>query len=342
MPSSACLPPTLLAPLSLHDALPIFSAFVRDDRQARGAGFVLEFALRELVLVVDGMLVAGGPTNDVAEFRAPVGPREAGHEPHEPDRERSERPFGGDVADQDPPPGVQVSLDLAEHADTSVRLRDVTVAEPGEGKHVKAPRKRDGLDRARVELCRETFLFEDATSQGDGARADVEALDAIPELEQRDQIAPRAAPDHENPILDLQKAIIQSALPGHQARADQLFAATELLPGVDDRSPQVLESQRSRSEMRQGAAGELESPGGAPEEGVRHRVPAVHVRCLSIRSHLDSRPWNEESDTRGARRGRGRGLMDASRPLGRCLSRGDARARFVLAQTATTVLQCAN
>src|SRR5207245_2666156 len=83
-------------------------------------------------------------------------------------------------------------------------------------------------------------LFEDATSQGDGARADVEALDTIPELEQRDQIAPRAAPDHENPILDLQKAIIQSALPGHQARADQLFAATELLPGVDDRSPPVL------------------------------------------------------------------------------------------------------
>ena len=34
--------------------------------------------------------------------------------------------------------------------------------------------------------------------------------------------------------------------------------------------------------------------------------------------------------------------MDASRPLRRCLVCGDARARFVLAQTATTVLQCAN
>src|SRR2546422_5579211 len=288
------------------------------------------------------MRAARGSANDVAEFRAPVGRREAGPEPRAPNRERSCRPFGGAVADQDPPPGVQVSLAFAEPADAGVRLRDVAVAEPGEGKHVKAPRKRDGLDRARVELCRDIFLLEDATSQGDGARADVEALDTIPELEQRDQIAPRAAPDHENPILDLQKAIIQSALPGHQARADQLFAATELLPGVDDRSPQVSESQRSRSEMRQGAARELESPGGAPEEGVRHRVPAVHDRCLSIRSHLDSRPWNGESDTRGARRARGRGLMDASRPLRRCLVCGDARARFVLAQTATTVLQCAN
>src|SRR3989449_5786935 len=222
------------------------------------------------------MRAARGPPNYVAEFRPPAGPREAGREPREPNRERSRRPFGGDVADQGPPPGLQVSLDLAEHADAGVRLRDVTVAEPGEGKHVKAPRKRDGLDRARVELRRETFLFEDATSQGDGARADVEALDAIPELEQRDQIAPRAAPDHENPILDLQKAIIQSALPGHQARADQVFAATELLPGVDDRSPQALESQRSRSEMRQGAAGELESPGGAPEKGVQSLAPAAH------------------------------------------------------------------
>src|SRR5207247_9815974 len=143
--------------LDHQDDCPHLSAFVRDDRQARGAGFVLEFALRELVLVVDGMPVAGGPATDAAELRAPGGPREAGHEPHEPDRERSERPFGGDVADQDPPPGVQVSLDLAEHADTRVRLRDVTVAEPGEGKHIKAPRQRDGRDRTRVEGRREAL-----------------------------------------------------------------------------------------------------------------------------------------------------------------------------------------
>src|SRR2546430_14203258 len=73
---------------------------------------------------------------------------EAGREPREPNRERSRRPFGGGVADQDPPPGVQVSLDLAEHADAGVRLRDVTVAEPGEGEHVKARRQLEGPTRA--------------------------------------------------------------------------------------------------------------------------------------------------------------------------------------------------
>src|SRR3989475_7697195 len=214
-------------------------------------------------MVMDGLPVVAGSANYVAVFGVTVGALEVAAERRKPIRERSRRLLWGDVGDQDPPPGVQVSLDLAEHADAGVRLRDVTVAEPREGKHVKAPRKRDGLDRARVELCRETFLFEDATSQGDGARADVEALDTIPELEQRDQIAPRAAPDHENPILDLQKAIIQSALPGHQAREDQVFAATELFPGVDDRSPQVLESQSPRGEAHRGAPGEIQRPGGS-------------------------------------------------------------------------------
>src|SRR3989441_7557897 len=100
-----------------HHGCPYVASFVEHDRQGSGAGFVLELAFPELVLVVDGMPVAGGPANDVAEFRVPVGPREAGHEPHEPDRERSRRPFGGDVADQDPPAGGQASLDLAERSE---------------------------------------------------------------------------------------------------------------------------------------------------------------------------------------------------------------------------------
>src|SRR2546425_819867 len=88
--------------------------------------------------------------------------------------------------------------------------------------------------------------------------------------------SPCAASDHENAILGLQKPIIQSSLPGHQAREDHALAATEPRPGVGDRSPQVLKTKSSRGEAHRGAPGEVQRPGGAREEGEQSLAPAAH------------------------------------------------------------------
>ena len=171
------------------------------------------------------------------------------------------------LAVSDPPAGVQVGLDLTKHADASGGLRDIAIAEPGESEDVEAARQRDRLDRARVKLRVETFLLEHPTSEGDGAQRGVETLHAMTALEQRDQVTPRAAPDHENAIVGLQKAVVQRLLPRHQAREDRGLAATERLPGVGDRSPQIVKSQRPRGQVHRGPPREGERPGGAPEDG---------------------------------------------------------------------------
>src|SRR5947207_3297141 len=135
-------------------------------------------------------------------------------EPCESIREQAWWPFGGNVADQNSPSRVQLGLDLAEHPDSSRELWNVAVATPGEDEGVKAPRQLDGLDRARVELRRQTFLVEHVAGVGDSTRGDVEPLDPIAQLEQADQIAPRAGSNQENAICGLQKACVQPLLPG--------------------------------------------------------------------------------------------------------------------------------
>src|SRR2546427_8038114 len=133
------------------------------------------------------------------------------------------------------------------------------------------------LFRSHGELRMESLPVEHLRREGDGGRRDIEALGAIAEFEQRDEIAPRAAADHENAILELQKAIIQRALPGHQAREDRVLAATEVLPGVGDRSPQLFKSESSRGEVHRGVASAFERPGGAGEDGERSLAPAAHA-----------------------------------------------------------------
>src|SRR2546429_655413 len=114
-------------------------------------------------------------------------------EPCESIHEQAWWPFGGNVADQNSPSRVQLGLDLAEHPDSSRELWNVAVATPGEDEGVKAPRQLDGLDRARVELRRQTFLVEHVAGVGDSTRGDVQPLHPIAQLEQADPIAPCAS-----------------------------------------------------------------------------------------------------------------------------------------------------
>src|SRR5204862_4143847 len=92
-------------------------------------------------------------------------------------RERSWWRFGRDVADQDPAPGIQVGLELAEHADASVRLRDVAVAKPGEDERVVAVLERDGFNPTRREFRVQALPFEHVARQGDGPRGRGDTVD---------------------------------------------------------------------------------------------------------------------------------------------------------------------
>src|SRR5947209_7020292 len=94
--------------------------------------------------------------------------------------------------------------DVAEDSDPCLPLRDVAITEPGEDHRVEAPGRYDVFDRSDVELGCQTSRLEHATCELDGASADVEAVDAIAELEQRDQVAPRSASDQQDVIRGLE------------------------------------------------------------------------------------------------------------------------------------------
>ena len=100
--------------------------------------------------------------------------------------------------------------------------------------------------------------LEHLACEGDGARGDVETIDAITKPKQRDEVAPAATADHEDAILRLQEAIVQRPLPGHEPRQYQRFTPTEVVPGPGDRFPQVLHSKPSRGEKHRGAPGEIQ------------------------------------------------------------------------------------
>src|SRR6266850_4009265 len=120
------------------------------------------------------------------------------------------------------------------------------------------------------------FAFEHPPGEGDGARADVETVDAIAELEKGDEVASCTASHQEHVIPGLQKPAIEDALPAHQAREDRGLTAKEFVPGVGDRLPQIVKTERSRGEIHRGAAGEVERLAGAPEQRIQRRAPAAH------------------------------------------------------------------
>src|SRR6267143_6323580 len=119
--------------------------------------------------------------------------------------------------------------------------------------------------------------LEHATCELDRASADVDALDAIAELEQRDQIAPGPGSDQQDVIRRLERVLIPRLFPRPQPGQDGGVAARELVPGPGDRFRQRLTPKCSRGEVEGGPRREMQRPSCDREEGERSVTPAAHA-----------------------------------------------------------------
>ena len=86
------------------------------------------------------------------------------------------------------------------------------------------------------------FALQHPTSELDGAGTGVEAVDAMAEIEQRDDVASGATADDEHVILGLQEAPIDRALPRHEARKDAGLAPAEIVPPPGDSLAHIVNS----------------------------------------------------------------------------------------------------